>query len=106
MFPLRDSEREAMLKKEKRAESKKETPSLSKNEYKRLKARLGEIEDLLSRLDERKAQIESQMEEADFYRDAEKSAAVLEEYNQIPPKREALEEEWINATYKLENSEE
>ena len=76
---------------------------LSKNELKRLKARVKEIEGLLNELDREKALIEEKMKEADFYKSAE-CTDILLRYRAIPSEHELLEEEWLEASYKLENS--
>ena len=93
----------AQAEKSRQQESRSRDSSLSKNELKRLRARVKEIEGLLAELDREKARIEEKMKEADFYKSAE-CTDILLRYKAIPTEHEMLEEEWLEDSYKLENS--
>lgn len=92
--------------KQKQEEPKTENKSgLSKNELRRGKIRLEEIEKSMEEIDTKKSEYEVIINDPDFYKDSENSSEVLAVYNKLISDYEDLEAEWLELSYKLENSE-
>lgn len=92
--------------KQKQEEQKNENKSgLSKNELRRGKIRLEEIEKSMEEIDMKKSEYEVIINDPDFYKDSENSSEVLSIYNKLISDYEDLEAEWLELSYKLENTE-
>lgn len=92
--------------KQKSDEPKSENKSgLSKNELRRGKIRLEEIEKSMEEIDIKKSEYEVIINDPDFYKDSENSSEVLAIYNKLISDYEDLEAEWLELSYKLENNE-
>jgi ATP-binding cassette subfamily F protein 3 len=74
----------------------------SKNELFRARRRLGELVPLLEREEEKIREIESSMEEAGFFRDAQAANIAIKALDELRQKHAEHEDEWLSLTYLLE----
>ena len=84
-------------------ETKKQEP-LSKNKIKRSAERITEIEILIAEIDEKKAEIETEMNDEGFYKDPEYANERVALHEKLNAEKINLEEEWLELNYLLENS--
>ena len=78
--------------------------SMSKNALRQAQKRIVEIENELELNETKKAELEKTINDADFYKDAEKSAGILKEFEELSNEHDNLEAEWLELSYKLENN--
>ena len=100
LFPGTEEEREKPRVKEEA--TKKE--GMSKNEIFRAEKRVAELEQKMAQAEEDILRYEEIINGADFYKDAASSADTLTKYNALLREKDAMEEEWIDLTYRLENA--
>ncbi|MBO7700090.1 MAG: ABC-F family ATP-binding cassette domain-containing protein, partial [Eubacteriaceae bacterium] len=100
LFPGTEEEREKPRVKEEA--TKKD--GMSKNEIFRAEKRVAELEQKMAQAEEDILRYEEIINGADFYKDAASSADTLKKYNALLREKDAMEEEWIDLTYRLENA--
>jgi ATP-binding cassette subfamily F protein 3 len=81
-------------------------PKLSPSSRKSLEARLKRLEDMIARMNERKAAIEAQLANPDIYADASKDAlqAAMQDQAYVAKELVQLEGEWLEKQAQLEQS--
>ena len=77
---------------------------MSKNALRQAQKRVSEIESELEQIENQKAELEKIINDADFYKDAEKSVQILKEFDSVSKLHDDLEAEWLELSYKLENN--
>lgn len=103
LFPVDEKHSNAKIK---QAVTKNEdNPVLSKNEVRRTKLRIEEIENSMNAIECKKSEYEEIINAPDFYKDSDKSAEILTQYNKLIADYENFEAEWLDLSYKLENTE-
>ncbi len=91
-------------KEEPSCEIKTSTPTLSKNAARQAEKRIAEIEEELAGMENKKTELEKIINSPDFYKDVEESEKTLKELDFTNQKYSDLEAEWLELSYKLENS--
>ena len=76
---------------------------LSKNAIKKYTERITEIEELLLSIQQEKEQIEAEMSEESFFKNAEYARERTIRHQNLAEKHDRLEEEWVELHYLLEN---
>ena len=101
LFPENTQVQEKAQAREEEAPKKE---GMSKNEIFRAEKRVSELEGKMAEAEEKILEYEQVINGADFYRDAAFSAETLKKYNALLREKDAMEEEWIDLTYRLENA--
>jgi ATP-binding cassette, subfamily F, member 3 len=79
-------------------EAVRTAPAGSRGAGRASKRQVRELESRIADLEERKGRLETQLARQDLYRDPEKSAFYLSEYQQVSKELERAFEEWVEAT--------